>query len=979
MLNHPNKSIVGKLSLLAMVVIMVFGLGGGTAIAQVDAPQQEAPAYLITTGLPNLQSIEIPSMLDDEAAQRLSGKIMVKRSAELRHELRKLEQQGLIANIEPLGNGTYRLNVLDPSALTRLGKLESAGALQKDEGEVPACFDAAQAKLPEMLVQTSKMQIFQQAQIEEANINPAALKIEIYFNLYFDWTYVHGSGAAPNSEVKLSILRGGAELTYDYTLSDSSGNYIFYPDYQYCPEEHYAWTIMKGDTIKVTSGGVTSQTVAAPISGWANPVNNVVSGATSPNRSIRLTISQINRANPCGYEPINTKTGAADPDGNFSINTTSVIDFDRSASVMLETPDANGHKSYSYADTVRLMAFIWDYVYGSYLPSQPYTLVLKRGAETLETLDETTDDDGWFFNDFDADVQEGDKVIFTSGSFSMDYTVVDISSLSINRATGQVRGVATPGMLVMAARYPEENVAITRCYDRACSFEPLPSGGDFDLTLGEAYKGEDIIIYLITPEGEMISYADYEAAIGANITYNGVNIYWPYYRGALTVTLKDSGGVELETTHAYREGSYSDYYYAWFSKSIGQDNIIEVTDGEITETMTVQALSQPRLNYNSNRLTGGAPAGLVVAEIVSRELYTCKEAVSDGSYNIDPGWDVKADESAFVSFRGQDGHYTNGDAMSFSMFHAVGTDSVEGQFEASGPSLDWTHKRGPSSIGSGKEFDKGGGYFHIPLSEIPLPGDVLEVTTEDDNSASMTFPSITENRDPVGRRVYGQAIPNRPVSLYLNRETADGTFYSYFDSYSSAAGQYSISLPKDVAWDFNCSAVDLAHPCIAMDIYTITAEGFHISFSKWPESAPPDTFETDDIYSHASIYSGLQNHSLHQQSDEDWIKFTVTQEDVDQAHNFHFNTIQIGWNMDLYMELYDMDGATFLTGSFHVNDDGTGQGPQLYYTFSTPGEYYLRIHSMPHEGDQDGGYCDSVYTLIIFADEQFLYMPMINR
>ena len=89
MLNHPNKSIVGKLSLLAMVVIMVFGLGGGTAIAQVDAPQQEAPAYLITTGLPNLQSIEIPSMLDDEAAQRLSGKIMVKRSAELRHELRK--------------------------------------------------------------------------------------------------------------------------------------------------------------------------------------------------------------------------------------------------------------------------------------------------------------------------------------------------------------------------------------------------------------------------------------------------------------------------------------------------------------------------------------------------------------------------------------------------------------------------------------------------------------------------------------------------------------------------------------------------------------------------------------------------------------------------------------------------------------------------------------------------------------------------
>jgi len=74
-----------------------------------------------------------------------------------------------------------------------------------------------------------------------------------------------------------------------------------------------------------------------------------------------------------------------------------------------------------------------------------------------------------------------------------------------------------------------------------------------------------------------------------------------------------------------------------------------------------------------------------------------------------------------------------------------------------------------------------------------------------------------------------------------------------------------------------------------------------------------------------------------------------------------------------------MDGATFLTGSFHVNDDGTGQGPQLYYTFSTPGEYYLRIHSMPHEGDQDGGYCDSVYTLIIFADEQFLYMPMINR
>ena len=183
-------------------------------------------------------------------------------------------------------------------------------------------------------------------------------------------------------------------------------------------------------------------------------------------------------------------------------------------------------------------------------------------------------------------------------------------------------------------------------------------------------------------------YADYEAALGANITYNEVFIYWPYSTGVLTATLKDNSGAVLETTDADPEYSGLYYYSAWFYNTLKPYYIIEVTDGEITLTMTVQALSKPRLNYNSNRLTGDAPAGPVVAEIVSREFYTCKEAVSDGSYNIDPGWDVKADESAFVSFRGQDGHYTNGDAMSFSMFHAVGTDSVEGQFEASGPSLD---------------------------------------------------------------------------------------------------------------------------------------------------------------------------------------------------------------------------------------------------------------------------------------------------
>jgi hypothetical protein len=183
---------------------------------------------------------------------------------------------------------------------------------------------------------------------------------------------------------------------------------------------------------------------------------------------------------------------------------------------------------------------------------------------------------------------------------------------------------------------------------------------------------------------------------------------------------------------------------------------------------------------------------------------------------------------------------------------------------------------------------------------------------------------------------------------------------------ADGAGNYSLSTTGLAT--YNCKPVVAGSTCAGAGLHYYYPVKEHMA---WTSINPPyvaaDSFEDDNSYGNASAFMGVQTHTFHTSGDQDWVKFTVTQADVNAKRRFRLETFDIGPGMDTVIELYGTNGTTLLTS----NDDYGGQQASLIiWKPSAAGIYYARVLLYNSSYTQ---YCGAFYRLRIGV----VYLAMI--
>lgn len=987
MLRLRGHSWLAHAACVLVAMVMLLGPASGRVSAQ-ELPQAvpEPRAYFVIVSPPDIHNLDIPRFKDMEEADKFSAKVMMERVLQLNGELVKLQEAGLIQNFELVNNGQYyRIEGVDPAAFPMIERLEIVDAIIDDTGGDLACLANKVETLPNRLWDMSRVQIAHETSLIETDLDASPI-IEIYQSSYEDWWNIN-TIVTPNTEVKLEIWRGGNLVAYDYSLSGNTGYVYFSPDYISCPSGHFSWNLITGDTVKIIDSGQTYQTVYAPISGWANPDTNIVFGTTLPWRTVAINFWMTPLTNYC--ETLDTTVHTASGDsGSFSINTSSQIDFTQNTSVTIYSIDSSGNYTYTNARVFSIN--IWAEYSGidfRHMPNMDFTGTLTRDASIISSVSGQTDDEGYGWGEFSAPTQVGDVFNLTVGSDTFVRTVESRSFpeiTSFDPETGVLTGIGIPGEKIFIEVYPSSDSAIVKCnYFYQCEGIIIPESGLFTINIGPVSPGQGVDLIKVLQDGRIIGkFVFYEPVINANPQYNRVIFDDVYWGDDPIVTLKDSlGGIKHSLIASRYFYGYT--YYAQFNADMIAGDRIEITDGHRTDVMVVGDLRNLRLNYNTNILTGQGTGQKVMAQIngSNGDSYSyCSEHDLGSETNFALAVPVvNAAYQAYVELYGADGNVTSGYAYSLDLNVWVNNSTLIGVAETPGVTVNWELWRSENKIYEGNtSLGPTIDFFYVWLGTPPLTGDTLVVTTSDGNSASIVYPVLNATADFSTRTVSGKSIPNRSGWINFYGQTPDRYFSYNVSNFADSGGSYLVHLPQEMYWSEDCVPVNPAYPCVTLGNYSWDMENFLIiNGPGYPNPIAADVYEMDDTKENASGISGLQSHTIHTDNDLDWVKFTVSQEDVDHGHPFLFKTYGLGWDFDLVMELLAQDGMTLLDIIEDENWDGSGLGPEMQHIFTEPGTYYLRLHSMGT--DWDGGYCDSKYSLLVIKDPQYVFLPLIKR
>lgn len=969
-----NRRLMHAALILFMAIALALSANPQVARAQESEPT-ENKTYLIPIPLPNLHDAKLPANIDQDQADKVAKDLLAREVDKILDELRKLKSRGVVEDYTVLNDSPAVRVTLAEKELTQLQQvLPASTQVITNSGEAPACVSSGVEHLPEMVLAAARMQDQRTlgAPADTETLATAAPVLSIYFDPGSEYNGVSGT-AAPDSEVKLRILRGGNEVASDYVWSGADGYFEFTPEYISCPQGHYIWELQAGDVVEVTAAGMSSSTTVTPITGMTDTENEIIRGSTSANKTVRMQLWTMSYTDACQIHSY-TMSVASDATGKFTLNVPTY--YDRSATIMLSAMDATGNSTYYYMDVYHLFVSEDD-DFSLYLPAATdFNLSLMRNSVEIEYQHGTTDNQGFRYGKFNSDVLPGDQVIVQFAGILMRYDVVAWPNIWLDRATGQLSGSAGPSRWISVNHPDSTSLFRTGCSNAgSCKSQFVRDGDSVSLNIGPVYNGEEPTIIFYAGYGESIHISSFEPSLVAYPDDDEVAIHW-WDNKTLTVTLKDSANAVKETVNTNNSWLDSNYWVS-FNADVLPGDIIEVTDGANTRSMTVGNLGGVRLNYNSNRASGASSVGHLLAEVSTTQASGCAETdqTSSGAFTLDPGIDVLGGSSAKINLRGSDGGYTIATGSSFYVRLSAGENIVFGNTETANPTVSWKHKRGAAVLGSGTTSALNNTYL-FATTVTPQVGDVLELTTSDGNSATVTYPELTLQLDPAQKRVYGKAPASQRLDISISRDTPDFQTPLDFKAWADASGNYSLHFPLTAYWWKDCTPLNLSDSCQATSVYATLANGFGIVNSISPQPIEADTYEPDNSLEAASIYAGIQNHSLHGEADVDYIKFTVSDEDVANGTLFSIRTQNIGLNMGLNLELYhDSNPMNPLATAWGANDSSGNVPPTIDYVFSQAGTYYVKIYPDPG----DGGYCSSVYTLAILRDPKSVFLPGIMR
>ena len=959
-----------------------------TTAKDVSSPPMD---YLIALPVISPNPMEVPPHLSPEQAIAYARGLTYRQARPVLAELERLQAEGKIAGFEvrPDLHGVLVRGGLSevPEQLSRLRDIAAVAPFE--EGNPPPCAATAAEALAEQVEGLSRVAADAFAGLRATGVT-SLQSTDPSVDAYVwegTWSYVSGR-TTPDTEVAMRILRGGRVIATGSTTSSDSGDYYFYPSWQSCPTSGYDWTLRPGDVVEVTAHGNTVSTVVATLSAWVDPETDVVAGRTDSGRSVEVRVYAYG-GDPCS-STVYERTVGTDGSGNFSVDFTSQVDFDRRASATVYARDGNGNSTYTWFYAYRITAeFNSDWFNGSLKPEVSFTAVLSRGGSIVSTYNGTSDSRGYYYGWFTDTIRAGDIIQVSGGDVSMEYTATDLD-VTLDPTADQATGTTGAGRTVKAYFYKRTwwGYVWTGCsWNGDCASTTADGSGAFTLSTDlDLVRGDYANFYVYDAEGNyQYAWERPVPAIVADLSSNQVEGYWgDPNAGYVTVTLKNSSGTVKETDSWIGVSSWDGEFDTWMSSDIAPTDIIEVTDGVVTETMTVQNLTA-RLDGGTGHLTGNAPSGHLVAALWDfrrDERYSygyCSEADVAGSYNLTfNGAQVGGQDYADVWSSGPDGHYTHRWDHAFTVNVEKESDNIDGYTETPFTPVTVTLQRGGSPVAVYTTTSSADGYYGGSLSGgTPVTitqGDAVQVQTGDGDSVTVSVPELTVNADAANNRVYGKSPANDLVQPEVRRHYNWGLRVSSQIIAADTSGNYSASF-NDLYWSRDCSAIDVGHRCIQPAVRYYNSAGHQI----WLEGPSPqpveaDIYESDNISTTARTYAGIQSHTFHATTDTDWITFTVSQADVDNGVSYRIETFNLGWGMATRLKLYATDGTTLLiewTGyEYH------GRGASALWTPSTAGTYYLEV-SPP--SSSYAAYCDAVYDLMIMPVRAQVYLPLVMR
>lgn len=949
--------------------------------------------YLLVLPVIPPDPAEIPPSLSPEQVAEYARSLTYRQAQPLLADLGRLRAEGMIAEFE-VRSDLHGVVVTGATAqameeLSRL--LDVAAVMPYADTQPPACAAAAAEALPDQVLGLSRMAASSAPRLRAAGLAPQATDPSI--DAYVPpgstgdpswYTYVWGR-TTPNTSVTMRILRGGRVIATQSTTSNSSGYYYFYPYWQSCPTSGYGWSLRQGDVVEVTAHGSTVSTVVAYLRAWVDPATNIVAGKTDPGRSAEVRLYHYS-SDPC-YSTTYSQTVGTDGSGNFAANFTGQVDFNRLAAANVYARDANGNSTYYWFYAYRISAYFDDADFWGYLkPEVDFTATLSRAGSIVSTYSGRSSANDYYYGWFTDTIQSGDVISVSGGGVSMQYTATGFD-VTLNPATDQTTGATGPNRLVRAYFYKRTwgSVRTSCSWNSQCKSSTAGSSGNFTLNAGmDLVRGDYAYFYVYDAEGNYQYGQRTVPATVADLVWNEVAGYWgDPAAGYLAVTLKDNGGTVKETRSWVWVDSWDGEFYTYMGSAISPTDIIEVTDGVVTETMTVQNLTA-RLNGGTGRLTGNAASGRLLAQLWDfrrdsgyRYSY-CNETTVASPYDLTfSGAQVGGQDEAEVWNSGPDGHYTYRYARAFTVNAQKGDDYVYGYTETPYAPVTVTLRRSGSPIAVYPTTSDRDGYYSAGLSDggpvTITQGDTVFVQTGDGDSVSLPIPQLTVNADAANSRVYGKSPAGQPVEPEARRHYNWG-WYSYSQNVTAdSSGNYSASF-NGLYWSRDCSAVNLGHRCAQPAAYYYNATG-HMVWVEGPYPQPmgPDIYESDDTPETARTYVGVQSHTFHIYTDTDWVTFTVPQADAGNGVPYRIETFNLGWGMDTYLHLYDTDGTTELA---YDDDSGPGLASLIVWTPPAAGTYYVKAR--PYSSSSTA-YCDAVYDLMILPVRARVYMPLVVR
>lgn len=954
------------------------------------APEISPPIpadYLLVFPVVPPNPVEVPAGLTAEQAAGYAHSLTYRQADPILPELERLRAEGLVAGFEvrPDLHGVVMRGVA-PGALEALSRVQGFVALMPhSETSLSTCAVAAARALPERIMALSRMAGERAARFRVVRMIQATdPSIDVWVqpgSTGEGYSDVSGQ-TTPNVLVTMRILRGGRVITTQSTTSSSDGWYIFDPTWQDCPVSGYNWSLRPGDVVEVTAHGNTVSTVVADLWAWVDPVTNLVAGRTNPDRSVEVRLSYPSSGDPCSWDS-RSKIVVTDPNGNFNVDFSDQVDFNRTAAALVYARDANGNSTWYVFHGYRVAAGFYRSAFAGYLkPEVDFTATLSRSGGILSTYSGKSGPDNYYSGSFTDTIRPGDVISVSGGGVNIQYIATDLN-IAFDVVANQANGTTGANRLVQVYfQKRDAGYVRTSCSGGfGCASSRASGSGDFSIDADlDLARGDYGYFYVYDDEGNFQTAEIPVPAIVADLSYHYVRGYWGRPGASLTVRVKRGDGTILDT----RTGVSTNASDGSFSASVAWDtiapaHIVEVTDSVFTETMTVQSLTA-RLDGGTGHLTGNATSGHLLAQLRDSrreggEYLYCSEATVSSPYDLTfSGAQVGGGDYAQVWLAGgSDGHYTYYPrAYAFTVGVMKEGQGVSGYTETPQTPYTVTLGRGGTMLAAITGTSWWVGDFSASMPITIAQGDVVTVQTGDGDNVSLTVPELTLNTDATNNRIYGKSPASQPVTVGVSRVYNWGSYTYRQTTTADGSGNYSASF-ANLYWTRDCSVVNLGHRCIRPYVTYRYPSGHSVGLSApYPPPVAPDLYESDDVSTTARAYTGVQSHTFHTYTDTDWVTFTVPVGDVGNVQ-YRIRTFNMGWGLYMQTALYDPN-MNLLGGGWGFPDPSY----ETRFTPTLPGTYFLKIAPwLAYPGY--GGYCDAVYDLMILPVRAQVYLPLVVR